>query len=50
MFILGTTLLGATVICYRLTLCTNSAQDFFFNLRTTQLRVVWRTVYSVMLY
>jgi len=47
MFILGNTLLSATVIVYRLNLCTNGAQDFVFKSRTTQLRVVWRPVYSV---
>jgi len=36
-------------IGYRLTLCANGAQDFVFKPRTTQLRVVWRTVCSAVL-
>jgi len=49
MFILGTAVVSATVIGYRLTVYANGAQDFVFKPRTTQLQVVWRTVYSVIL-
>jgi len=41
--------LSATVIGYRLTVYTSGALDFVFKPRTTQLPVVWRTVYSVIL-